>query len=469
MGKVQSVQQIGVNGRYVLLDPSGSGGTARVYRAHDEVLGRDVALKVLREQYAEDEGFVQRFRREARSAAALSHPNIVPIYDLGRSEDGTYYMAMEYVSGGTLKERIVGRGPLKPRIAASMALQIAEALAIAHEKGVIHRDIKPQNVLMTETGDLKVADFGIARAASATVLTQTGFVLGTANYMSPEQTMGQEVDPKSDLYSLGVVLYEMLTGEVPYRADTPVAIAMKHVSEPPRAPREADPEVPEGISALVVKLLAKRPDDRYRDAAVLVEDLQRIADGLPPALPKDAGSNGKKGADGHLAAAAHARGLGSVGNGKRRREKLLLPIVALSSVMVLLLGVVGWNVVRNWEDGSRETPEEVGQVASAVAVEPSDSTDPYSVFVHRATPENISANSTYLDNPLINGNPNAVLYVTQNWNPGGREGGTYNDHPVGVWYDTNREKWAIFNQDRVAIPDGAAFNVLDSGGITEAS
>ncbi|MCA1731756.1 MAG: hypothetical protein LC751_20860, partial [Actinobacteria bacterium] len=254
----------------------------------------------------------------------------------------------------------------------------------------------------------------------------------------------------------------------PYRADTPIAIAMKHVSEPPRAPREADPEVPEGISALVVKLLAKRPEDRYRDAAALVQDLQRVVDGLPPALPKVAGSNGKKGANGHVAAVVHTRGLGGVGNGKRRREKLLLPIVTLSAVMVLL-GVVGWNVVWNWEDRLRETPEEVDQVASAVGIEPSDSTDPYSVFVHRATPENISANSTYLDNPLLNGNPNAVLYVTQNWNPGGREGGTYNDHPVGVWYDTNREKWAIFNQDRAAIPEGAAFNVLDSGGTTEAS
>ena len=441
---------------------------AKVYRAHDEVLCRDVALKVLREHYAEDEGFVLRFRREARNAAALSHPNIVPIYDLGRSEDGTYYMAMEYVSGGTLKERIIGRGPFEPRIASLMALQIAEALAIAHEKGVIHRDIKPQNVLITEKCDLKVADFGIARAASATILTQTGFVLGTANYMSPEQTMGEEVDARSDLYSLGVVLYEMLTGEVPYRADTPVAIAMKHVSEPPRAPREADPEVPEEISALVVKLLAKKPEDRYRDSATLVEDLQRVTDGLPPALSNVAGSNGKKGDDGHVAAAAHTKGLGGVDNSKRRRKKMLLPIFALSAVMVLLLGVVGWNVVRNWEDRPRETPEEVDQVASAVEIEPSDSTDPYSIFVHRATPENISANSTYLDNPLINSNPNAVLYVTQNWNPGGSEGGTYNDHPVGVWYDTNREKWAVFNQDRAAMPDGAAFNVLDSGGSTEA-
>lgn len=466
MSKVESVQQIGANGRYFLLGPSGSGGMARVYRAHDKVLGRDVALKVLREQYAEDEGFVRRFRREARNAAALSHPNIVPIYDLGRSEDGAHYIAMEYVSGGTLKERIVGRGPLAPRTAASMALQIAKALTTAHEKGVIHRDIKSQNVLVTETGDLKVADFGIARAASATALTQTNFILGTANYMSPEQAMEEEVGPRSDLYSLGVVLYEMLTGKVPYTADTPVAIVMKHVSEPPRAPREAKPEVPEGISALVVKLLAKRPEDRYRDAAELVEDLQRIMDGLPPAFSDVAGPDGKKGAGGHMTAAGHTGGLGGAGNGKRRLGKLLLP-VALSAVMVLLLlGVVGWSVVQNWESESRETPEEVDRAASVAGVEPPAFSDSASVFVHRATPENISANSTYLDNPLANGNQSAILYVAQNWNPEGGEG-TYNDHPVGVWYDANRQKWAIFNQDRAAIPDGSAFNVLVSGGTTE--
>lgn len=299
---------------------------ARVYRAHDKVLGRDVALKVLRQQYAEDEGFVQSFRREARSAAALSHPNIVPIYDLGRSEDGAYYITMEYVSGGTLKERIVGRGPLGTRAAASVALQIAGALGAAHEHGTIHRDVKPQNVLVTETGDVKVADFGIARAVSATIIagaSRTASILGTANYISPEQAMGEEVGPRSDLYSLGIVLYEMLTGEVPYGADTPVATAMKHVSELPRAPREVDPEIPEVISALVAKLLAKKPEDRYRDAAELVEDLRRITDGVPPAFFDVAGSDGEKGADGGRAAVAAAwRGHRGAGNGKGRRGKL---------------------------------------------------------------------------------------------------------------------------------------------------
>ena len=465
------MRQTVVDGRYVLLAPSGSGGMARVYRAHDKVLGRDVALKVLRRQFAEDAGFVQSFRREARSAAALSHPNIVPIYDLGRSEDGDYYIAMEYVSEGTLKERIAARGALGARAAASVALQIAEALGAAHERGTIHRDVKSQNVLVTETGDAKVADFGIARASSATIVAdaaRTASVLGTANYISPEQAMGEPVDPRSDLYSLGVVLYEMLTGEVPYSADTPVAVAMKHVSEPPREPREADPEVPEGISAVVAKLLAKKPEDRYRDAAELAEDLRRIRDGLPPAFSGVAGSDGEKGADGgRTVAATPARPLAGVGNGKGRRG-LPLPI-ALSAVVVLLLllGALGRNVVGDWEDGSRATPEGVDRAGSAAGVEPPGSTDEDSAFVHRAAPENISENSTYLDDPLADGNPSAVLHVTQNWNPGSTDG-VYNDHPVGVWYDAAREKWAIFNQDRAPIPDGAAFNVLVSGGAVAA-
>jgi serine/threonine protein kinase len=207
-----------VNNRYSVLGTLGSGGMARVFLAHDEVLDRDVALKVLREQFAEDEEFVERFKREAQSAAALSHPNIVQVYDRGKAGNEASYIAMEYVRGGTLKERISWSGPLDPGVAAAIALQIAEALVAAHERGVIHRDIKPQNVLLTPTGDAKVADFGIARAASATTISQRSVVLGTASYMSPEQAMGEPVGPASDLYSLGVVLYEMLTGELPYTA-----------------------------------------------------------------------------------------------------------------------------------------------------------------------------------------------------------------------------------------------------------
>src|SRR5215204_5596808 len=268
--------------RYTLLDVLGDGGMARVYLARDGVLGREVALKVLRERYAEDELFVERFRREAKNAASLNHPGVVQIYDQGRAEDGTYYMAMEYVPGGTLKELIARRGPLNSSEAADIASRVADALAEAHSGGIVHRDVKSQNVLLTGSGEAKVADFGIARATSSRTMTETGVVLGTASYMSPEQVRGERVGPESDLYSLGVVLYEMLTGEPPYSADNPLATAMKHLDEPPRHPRAANPAVPEGLDALTTKLLAKDPWDRYSSAAVLAEDLRRVRDGLPP-------------------------------------------------------------------------------------------------------------------------------------------------------------------------------------------
>ena len=255
---------------------------AKVYLAHDKVLDRDVALKVLREEFAEDEEFVERFKREALSAASLSHPNIVSVYDRGEAEDGTSYIAMEYVPGGTLKERISSSGPLDPGVAVSLALQIAEALGAAHECGVVHRDIKSQNILLTATGEAKVADFGIARAADATTISHPGDILGTAKYMSPEQAADKPATPKSDLYSFGVVLYEMLTGKLPYTAESPVAVSMKHLNEPLRPPKELNPEMPEDLNVLVTMLLAKDPEDRYESAAELAEDLRRMCDELSP-------------------------------------------------------------------------------------------------------------------------------------------------------------------------------------------
>ena len=285
------MQETIVNNRYSIVRTLGAGGMAKVYLAHDEVLDRDVALKVLREQFAEDEEFVERFKREASSAASLSHPNIVQVYDRGKTEDGSSYIAMEYVPGGTLKERISSSGPLEPGVAASLASQIAEALGAAHERGIVHRDIKPQNVLLTAVGDAKVADFGIARAASAATISQTSVVLGTASYMSPERALGEPATPESDLYSLGVVLYEMLTGNLPYTAENPVAVSMKHVTEPLRPPADVNPRIPEGLNALVVKLLAKDPEARYADAAELVESLRRVTDALAStAVGRDAAS-----------------------------------------------------------------------------------------------------------------------------------------------------------------------------------
>ena len=327
-----------------------------MYLAHDEVLGRDVALKVLGAQYADDEGFVERFRREAKNAAALNHPNIVQIYDQGRSEDGTYYIAMEYVPGGTLKERIKREGPLDPGEAAGIASRVAEALAVAHGRSIIHRDIKPQNVLLTAAGDAKVADFGIARAASSRTMTEANLVLGTASYMSPEQVRGERVGAASDLYSLGVVLYEMLTGELPYDADTPLGIAMKHLDEPPRHPREVNPAVPQALDALTAQLLAKRTEDRYAGAAELAEDLRRVRDGLRPLaagrgeqstaqMPPDTGKT-------RTAPAVVAVARGASPSARRRRA--LLPLIVLLLGVGLLGGLV-WALSRAPSDGG--TPE----------------------------------------------------------------------------------------------------------------
>ena len=248
---------------------------AEVYLAHDDVLGRDVALKVLRRDLV-DEQLVERFRREARSAASLSHPNIVTVYDWGESEDGAYYLVMEYVPGGTLKALIDREGPLPAEKAVSIAIQTVQALEAAHRRGMVHRDIKPYNILLDGTGDVKVTDFGIARIATTPAMTEPGSIVGTVHYISPEQALGDSVGPASDLYSLGAVLYEMLTGQVPYDAVDPIAIAMKHIEGHLRPPKELNPEVPEDLDSITVKLLATDPKDRYADAAILIEDLEQV-------------------------------------------------------------------------------------------------------------------------------------------------------------------------------------------------
>ena len=254
----------------------GEGGMAEVYLAHDEVLGRDVALKILRRGPV-DEQLVERFRREARNAASLSHPHIVSIYDWGEAEDGSYYLVMEYVPGGTVKGLIDREGPLPPERAVGIAKGTARALETAHGRGLVHRDIKPQNILLDAAGNVKVTDFGIARLATTPSMTEPGSIVGTAHYMAPEQATGDPVGPESDLYSLGAVLYEMLTGRVPYDAEEPVAILMKHLDGNLAPPMELNPEVPEKLDHITVKLLARDRANRYTDASSLIDALEANA------------------------------------------------------------------------------------------------------------------------------------------------------------------------------------------------
>src|SRR5438876_7727174 len=266
------------DGRYRIMRKLGAGGMANVYLAEDQELGRRVAIKILDDRHAADEQFVERFRREAKNAASLSHPNIVSIYDRGEAE-GTYYIAMEYLDGRSLKALILSRGPAPVSVAVDYARQILAALRFAHRNGIVHRDIKPHNVLVDAEGHAKVTDFGIARAG-ASQMTEEGSIIGTAQYLSPEQARGTQVDQTSDLYSLGIVLYELLTGTVPFTGDTPVEIAMKHLSAVPERPSVKRPEIPHDLDMVVLRALAKDPADRYQSAEEMDSDLERVARGL---------------------------------------------------------------------------------------------------------------------------------------------------------------------------------------------
>ena len=248
---------------------------ARVHEAEDLRLGRRVAVKVLLAQYTADPDFLRRFDQEARLAASLSHPNVVGIYDVG--QDGqAHYIVMELVDGQTLKEAI-GRGaPMPVAEAIRIAIEVCAALSVAHARGLVHRDIKPQNILLTADGQVKVADFGIARRTSSTAVTQTGTVLGSVHYFSPEQARGQEATPRSDLYALGVTLFEMLTGRLPFDAENPIAVAMQHIQNSPPLPRQFNRSIPPALEAIVLKLMAKNPDERYPDAASVIAALRAV-------------------------------------------------------------------------------------------------------------------------------------------------------------------------------------------------
>src|SRR3954467_2573702 len=266
------------DGRYKIIKKIGAGGMADVYCAEDQTLGRQVAIKILNDRHAGDEQFVERFRREAQNAAGLNHPNIVSIFDRGQAE-GPYSIAMEFLAGRPRTELVRRKGPTPVPIAIDYARQILGALGFAHRHGIVHRDIKPHNIVVGPDGRLKVTDFGIARSG-ASQMTEAGSIVGTAQYLSPEQARGAQVDPRSDLYSLGIVIYEMLTGRVPFTGDTPVEIAMKHLSQIPEPPSKLNPEVPHDLDAVVMRALAKDPAQRYGSTEEMDADLARVARGV---------------------------------------------------------------------------------------------------------------------------------------------------------------------------------------------
>ncbi len=263
-------QELG--GRYEIINRIGGGGMAIVYKAHDILLNRKVAIKVLRQQYVHDEDFIRRFRREAQSAAALSHPNVVSIYDVGQEED-VHYIVMEYIEGSNLNEKIKEKAPFHVDEAIHIASQICDALDHAHHNQIIHRDIKPHNILMGKNGRVKVTDFGIARAAAGTDITQTGSVIGSVHYFSPEHAKGTAQGEKSDLYSLGIVMYQMLTNKLPFLGESPISVALKHLQEKVEDPRKVNPLIPQSVENIILKAMRKTPEERYISAKEMMEDL----------------------------------------------------------------------------------------------------------------------------------------------------------------------------------------------------
>ncbi len=361
------------SGRYELTHLIARGGMAQVYRAMDLQLDRPVALKVLFPELSVDRTFVERFRREAQAAANLSHPNIVPVFDWGE-DDGSYFIVMEYIEGRALSAVLRDPQPMPPRQMATIGAGVAAALAFAHRHGVVHRDVKPGNVLITPEGDVKVTDFGIARAVNTEEsLTQTGAVRGTAAYFSPEQAEGKGVDSRSDIYSLGVVLYEMSVGKPPFTGDSPVAVASKHVRDTPVLPRAANPAVPPALEAGIMMAMAKDPDDRYRSAEELRADLLRFADGRPVEAG-DPGVTSVIAAVGATQAvpAATGRTMAIPTEGRPplvsredlERQKRTRRLVILLVVLLVALGVIAFFLLRSVFGGTVTVPDVVGESSS---------------------------------------------------------------------------------------------------------
>jgi serine/threonine-protein kinase len=331
-----------LNSRYRLEGQIGSGGMSTVYLAFDETLEREVAVKIMHRDISRDPSALERFRREARTVAKLSHPHVVMVIDAGE-DDGHPYIVFEYIRGETLKDRIRRDGPLPVSEAVAYAIEVGRALQAAHERGLVHRDIKPQNVLIDEEGRAKVTDFGIARGLEADQLTATGRVIGTTDYVSPEQAMGQEVTGQSDVYSLGVVLYEMLTGDVPFRADSAVGVAMKHVREGLPDVQKRRPEVSAALAAVIDRATAKEVKNRYPSMAELVRDLEEV-------LGYEAARSG------HATGEATAV-LSQLPAGRRRSRRRR---ALLAAVYLLLAGAVAMGTALLVGGGDSEKPAAVG-------------------------------------------------------------------------------------------------------------
>ncbi len=338
-----------IAGRYELEKLVGSGGMSNVFRAHDRLLERTVALKILHEQYTRDDDYVERFRREARAVAQLTHPNIVTVIDRGE-QDGRQFIVFEYVEGQNLKD-LSSHGPLDPHEAIRLALQVARALSFAHNRGLVHRDVKPQNVLLNEDGQAKVTDFGIARSLDVHGVTQTGTVLGTSDYIAPEQARGQKVDPKTDIYSLGAVLYELLTGEVPFSGDNFVAVAMRHVNEPAPSVLEHRPDCPLRLDLAIQRAMAKDPADRFASMDEFCAELE--------ACLAELDGRGDEGAT--MIVAPHPRPR----RARPRRERRI-PVGLLLLLLLAALLVAGGAYLLLRDDGARNALPGVSSPAKPV-------------------------------------------------------------------------------------------------------
>ena len=346
--------------RYELEELVGTGGMSSVYRAHDRLLERDVALKVLHQRFLADGEQVERFRREARAVAQLSHPNIVTVIDRGE-QGGRQYIVFEYVDGENLKALVEREGPLPERDAIQLALQVARALGFAHEHGLVHRDVKPQNVLLNDGGDTKVTDFGIARSLDVHGgLTQTGTVMGTSDYIAPEQARGSRVDAQSDVYSLGAVLYELLTGEVPFKGDNFVAVAMRHINEPPPSVRERRPELSPCVDAVVRRAMAKEPRDRFGS-------MDQLCLGLGDCLAQLDGAATSSAAE-TMVAAPRRRRRGSRPPRTPAERPSVWPLIMLLAGLAVLAGILA--AVFTFTDSGERIKEAVGAKKSRTSGKP---------------------------------------------------------------------------------------------------